>query len=65
VGKTTIARTGPEFVGAKQLGYLSFSLTPAGRAMLARAPGNQLGARITVTNGHDSASGAIALVRFR
>jgi hypothetical protein len=65
VGKTTIARTGPEFVGARQLGYLSFSLTAAGRAMLARAPGNQLGARITVTNGHDTASGAIALVRFR
>lgn len=65
VGKATIARTGPEFVGAKQLGYLSFSLTPAGRAMLARAPGNQLGARITVTNGHDTARGMIGLVRFR
>lgn len=65
VGKTTIARTGPEFVGAKQLGYLSFSLTPAGRTMLARAPGNQLGARITVTNGHDTASGVIALVSYR
>lgn len=65
VGKTTIARTGPEFVGAKQLGYLSFSLTPAGRAMLDRAPGNQLGARITVTNGHDTASGVITLVQFR
>jgi Arylsulfotransferase (ASST) len=65
VGKTAIARTGPEFVGARQLGYLSFSLTPAGRAMLARAPGNQLGARITVRNGHDTASGVIALVGFR
>jgi hypothetical protein len=65
VGKTTIARTGPEFVGARQLGYLSFSLTAAGRAMLARAPGNRLAARITVTNGHDTAIGVIALVRFR
>jgi hypothetical protein len=65
VGKTTIAHTGPEFIGAKQLGYLSFSLTPAGRTMLARAPGNQLGARITVTNGHDTASGVIALVSYR
>jgi hypothetical protein len=64
-GKRTIARTGPEFVGAKQLGYLSFSLTPAGRRMLARAPGNQLGARITVTNGHDTASGVIGLVGYR
>jgi hypothetical protein len=65
VGATTIARTGPEFVGAKQVGYLSFSLTPAGQRMLARAPGNQLGAKITVANGHDTASGVIALVRFR
>ncbi|HET6866015.1 MAG TPA: arylsulfotransferase family protein [Solirubrobacteraceae bacterium] len=64
VGKTTIARTGPEFVGAKQLGYVSFSLTPVGRAMLARAPGNQLGARITVRNRHDTASGVVALVGF-
>jgi hypothetical protein len=65
IGKTTVARTGPEFVGAKQLGYLSFSLTPAGRGMLARAPGNHLGARITVTNAHDRASGTISLVRFQ
>jgi hypothetical protein len=65
VGKTTIARTGPEFVGARQLGYLSFSLTAAGRTMLSRAPGNHLGARITVTNGHDTASGVIALVSYR
>jgi hypothetical protein len=65
VGATTIARTGPQFVGAKQLGYLSFSLTPAGQRMLARAPGNQLGAKITVANGQDTASGVIALVRFR
>jgi hypothetical protein len=65
VGKTTIARTGPEFVGARQLGYLSFSLTAAGRTMLARAPGNQLGARITVTSGHDTASGVIGLVSYR
>jgi hypothetical protein len=65
VGATTIARTGPEFVGAKQLGYLSFSLTPVGRRMLARAPGNQLGAKIKVTNGRDTASGVIALVSFR
>ncbi|HJS94987.1 MAG TPA: arylsulfotransferase family protein [Solirubrobacteraceae bacterium] len=64
VGKTTIARTGPEFVGAKQLGYLSFSLTPAGRTMLARALGNHLGARLTVNNGRDTASAVIALASF-
>jgi hypothetical protein len=64
VGRTTIARTGPEFVGAKQVGYLSFSLTPAGRAMLARASGNQLGVKVAVTNGRDTASGVIALVRY-
>lgn len=65
VGPTVIARTGSEFLGANSLGYLSFSLTPQGHAMLAHAPGNQLGARVTMTDGASVASGAIALVGFR
>lgn len=65
VGRTTIARTKPEFIGAKQLGYLSFSLTPTGRSMLARAPGNQLSATLKITDGHATASGQIALVGFQ
>jgi hypothetical protein len=65
VGSTTIAHTGPEFIGAKQLGYVGFSLTPAGQQMLARASGNRLGVRIRIANGRDTASGQIALVRFQ
>jgi hypothetical protein len=65
VGAKTIARTGPEFIGARQLGYLSFSLTSAGRALLARAAGNQLGAKVTISDGQSTAIGQIALVRFR
>jgi Domain of unknown function (DUF1906) len=65
VGHTVIARTGPEFLGANSLGYLSFSLTPQGHAMLARAQGNQLGAHVTITDGTTVASAVVALVGFR
>ncbi len=74
----TIARTGPEFLGAHQLGYLFFELTRRGGAMLTRSRGNQLGARVRLTAMTASADGgssptatsatataAVALVRFR
>jgi hypothetical protein len=68
VGRTTIARTGPELLGANELGYLTFKLTPQGHAMLASARGNQLGAHVTLTNttatGTATATANIALVRF-
>jgi outer membrane protein assembly factor BamB len=64
VGRTVIARTGREFVGAGDQGYVIFSLTAAGRSMLARAPGNQLAAQVSLTDGSSSASGQVALVRF-
>ena len=65
VGHTVIARTGSEFLGADELGYLMFTLTPAGHALLARAPGNQLAARVAVRAGRSTASATIALVGFR
>jgi hypothetical protein len=64
VGRTTIAATGPELVGGDELGYVIFALTRRGRAMLASAPGNQLGARVTLRYGASIATGRIALVRF-
>jgi len=64
VGRTTIARTGPELLGANELGYLTFKLTPQGHAMLMRAHGNQLGARITITDGSATSNASIALVKF-
>ena len=78
IGRTVIATTGRELLGADELGYLIFSLTPRGRTLLAHARGNQLGARVTITQttpntGQGSvsptpttvrASANVALVRF-
>jgi hypothetical protein len=44
-------------LGANEAGYVRFVLTSAGRRLLARAPGNQLGARLAMT---DATSGATA-----
>jgi hypothetical protein len=64
VNGTTIARTGPEFLGAGELGYLVFSLTSQGHAMLAAARGNQLRAQVTTVNGSDTATATVVLVAF-
>ena len=65
VGRTLIARTGSEFLGANELGYLMFTLTPAGHALLTRAPGNQLAADLAVRAGSATSTATVALVRFR
>ncbi len=65
VGSTVIATTGSELVGARDVSYLIFALTSSGRSMLAHARGNQLGASVTITDGGATASGNVALVRFR
>ena len=65
VGGTKIASTGTELIGARGEGYLIFSLTKAGRSMLAHAHGNQLGAAVTITDGAATANGSVALVDFR
>jgi hypothetical protein len=64
VGSTVIARAGTEFLGARELGYLIFSLTSAGQSMLAHAAGNQLSAHLAVTSGQGTAAADVALVRF-
>ena len=65
VGSTTIAKTGSELLGGREVGYLIFSLTSAGRSMLAHAHGNQLGAAVTISDGGATAHGSVALVGFR
>jgi hypothetical protein len=65
VGRTTIASTGSELIGARGVGYLIFSLNAAGRSLLTHARGNQLGAAVTITDGGATARGQLALVRFR
>lgn len=64
VGSTVIASTGPELLGGRDVGYLIFTLTSAGRSLLAHARGNQLGASLTITDGGATARGSISLVRF-
>ena len=65
VGNTVIATTGSELLGARDVGYLIFSLTSAGKSMLEHARGNQLGAQVKISDGAASASGAVSLVQFR
>ncbi|MHB8656484.1 MAG: arylsulfotransferase family protein [Solirubrobacteraceae bacterium] len=65
VGRTVIARTGSEFLGANELGYLVFTLTPGGRALLVHARGNQLGARLSISDGSAVATADLALVGVR
>jgi hypothetical protein len=60
-----IARTRPEFLGAQELGLIRFQLSPAGRRALARAPGNQLAARVRLTNGRHTATALIDLIGYR
>jgi hypothetical protein len=48
-GRTTVATTKPETLGAGELGYLSFSLTRAGHTLLTKSKTNQLGVTATVT----------------
>ncbi len=65
VGSTVIATTKPEVLGEGSLGYLIFSLTPAGQSLLAHAPGNQLAATVKLASGSATATASLALVRFR
>jgi hypothetical protein len=64
IGGTTIAQAG-QFLGAHELGYLIFRLTPKGRKLLKHAQGNQLAVTVTLTSGTATATGHIVLVNFR
>jgi hypothetical protein len=65
VGRTTIAHTATENIGAHELGYVNIRLTSRGQSMLAHARGHQLGAHVTISEGRSTSSGAIALIPFR
>lgn len=64
-GGTEIATTGAQHLGVSELGEIYFRLNSAGQAMLAKASGNQLATEIKLTGGGSTASGQIALVRYR
>jgi hypothetical protein len=63
-GRTTLATTGTEAVGAEQAGYVFFRLSPSARRLLMRAAGNQLRATVTLTDATAGDRASIALVRF-
>lgn len=64
-GHQTVASTGTEHIGANNVSYLNYRLTPYGRSLLARARGNQLGALVTLTSGQGSARGHLSLSTYR
>jgi hypothetical protein len=59
-----IARATSEFLGVNELGYLFFSLTGTGRSILAHARGNQLSARLSISDGGRTATAQIVLSAF-
>ncbi|MGO9956987.1 MAG: DUF1906 domain-containing protein [Solirubrobacteraceae bacterium] len=59
-GGRAIATSTPQLLGVDELGYLMFSLTPAGHRLLARVAGNQLPATVTIASVPASATGATA-----
>jgi hypothetical protein len=64
VAGTSIATSKLQTLGADEVGYLSFQLTPAGRTALNHAPGNQLAVQVRLRSGDGRASGELALVRY-
>jgi hypothetical protein len=48
-GRTLLAKTSLQTIGAGDLGYVSFTLSSAGHKLLAKSKSNQLGATATVT----------------
>jgi hypothetical protein len=63
-GGHVLAQTGREELGVDELGALMFKLTSTGRSMLTHAQGNQLPARIVISDGSERATGSIALVGY-
>jgi hypothetical protein len=65
VGRTVIARTTRESLGAEATGILFFRLTAMGRSLLAHAPRGRLGAQIVARDsGGTSVTGALTLTPF-
>lgn len=63
-GKTVIAQSGKEFIGANDYAMLLYQLTSAGKSMMLHDSGNQLPVKITISDGHDTATSTMAIVRF-
>jgi hypothetical protein len=63
-GRTLVAQSATETLGVDAFGYVGFTLTPQGRALLLSSTTNQLGARITLSDGTATTTGRIVLVAY-
>jgi hypothetical protein len=64
-GRTLVAQSPTETLGVDAFGYIGFTLTPQGRALLLKLSTNQLGARITLSDRTATTTGRIVLVSYR
>lgn len=63
VGNTVIATSSSQHLGVSELGDIYYQLNSAGQSMLSSASGNQLAAKLKLSDGSASATGQIILVR--
>jgi hypothetical protein len=63
-GHTTLAQPGAQYLGAGELGYLSFKLSSAGHSMLASNKSNQISSHVYISDGTAASSGLIAIVGY-
>jgi hypothetical protein len=63
-GRTLVAQSSTETLGVDAFGYIGFTLTPQGRALLLRTTTNQLGARLTLSDGTATTTARIVLVSY-
>jgi hypothetical protein len=59
-GGVALAKPTTQTLGTGEIGYMTFTLTPHGRALLMASKGNQYGARVTLTTAAPSNSGGSA-----
>ncbi len=60
-----IAHTAQQYLGADEVGFVSFKLDSSGESLLTGSSANDLPAKITLSNGHVKATGQIALVGYQ
>ena len=64
VGSTVIAHSGSEYVGGQDCGTVYFTLSSAGRSMLAHTRSNQLAAVLSLSDGSSKPSAHVAVIGF-
>ncbi len=65
LGGVRLAFPRTDTIGAGEMGYLTYRLTNHGHQLLNAARGNQLGARVTITDGSKRTMALVSLVGYR